>query len=161
MLNDVFRLVGIAWNRFAAYGGSILLGFAMHAGARGLLNFLALKLSKGKVNMLEGNELEGKIGDVGSYKVDVKGDGLNIGKVEAGAEMKFEKDLIASMPGVLQVEFEGKVKMKADPVALALLEIKNLHSGFADVIANALAKLRAGEPLPDHVQAAVDAHLAA
>lgn len=111
--------------------------------------------------MLEGNELEGKIGEVGKYVVDVKGDGLNIGKVEAGAELKFEKDLIASMPGVLQVEFEGKVKLKADPVQLALIEIKNLHSDFADVIANALAKLRAGEPLPASLQAAVDAHVAA
>jgi hypothetical protein len=116
--------------------------------------------------MLEGKEVDQKIGNIGNVSVDVSGDLPTFGKTVAELAIDpgaYSKDLVAACPGALAIEAEGSIKfrVKADPVPLALMELGKIHGPFAEFVTAQIAKLRAGAPLDAHAQAAVDAHVAA
>lgn len=154
----------MVWRGILQYLGDTLSYYAYHilGGALILIihqigrKLIARSLFKVKESqMLEGKEVEGKIGTVGSYSVDIAGDIANIGKVAADAQVAFTKDVLPAIPGALNVEFDGKFILKADPVALAIMELKKSTSAVAVFLANELASLRAGADPHPAVAAAV------
>ena len=102
--------------------------------------------------MFEGKEAEGKIGEIGSYSVDVTPDI----KVDAAVDVGFEKDLIASIPGGLTVKLKLSAEIDADPVAIALMELAKSTNPVMKFLGDQLAKLRAGEPPHPAVTQAAD-----
>jgi hypothetical protein len=137
---------------YFAWGFVVLLLHGAITLAKISLKLMGLKKEN---RMLEGNEIEGKFGEAGGYAVDVKGDGANIGKVEGSANLSFNKDLVPSVPGALSLEVDAKVILKADPVMLAVMELKKINSPITNFLATELTSLRAGaDPHPAVAQAA-------
>lgn len=99
---------------------------------------------------LEGKELEGKIGDVGSYFGDITPDI----KLAAGAKIDFEKDLVAKLPGALKVKASLSIEIDGDPIAVALLEIGKIDSPIAKLAVKAIEDFRAAHPAPVAVEPA-------
>ncbi len=100
--------------------------------------------------MLEGKEVEGKIGDIGSYYGDITPDI----KLDAGAELAFEKDMLAALPGGLKVKASLNFQVEGDPVAIALMEIGKSSNPIMKFLGEQLSKLRAGEEVHPAVVAA-------
>lgn len=110
--------------------------------------------------VFDGKEIEGKLGDVVSYGLDITGDVHVVG--DAALNLDFKKDLVADMPGALEVEAVGSVqlKLRADPVVLALPQLKKLGK-VGEFLADQIAKLRAGTEVHPVVLAAAEEHAVA
>jgi hypothetical protein len=101
--------------------------------------------------MLDGKELEGKIGEVGSYSLDV----TDKGHVDAALSLAISKDLI---PGVsVNANVSGGFQVKV--ATLVAAQAAKSDNKLLKLLAGALAKLDAGEEVHADVQAALEQHV--
>lgn len=101
--------------------------------------------------ILEGKELEGKIGDAGSYSLDVQANG----HVDAVVSLSIAKELI---PGVnANLSLNGGFQIKIGTLVAA--QAAKSDNKILKLIAGALAKLDAGEEVHADVVAALAQHV--
>lgn len=99
------------------------------------------------------NEVDEKIGNVGSVKVDIR---PNL-TVKAAADIGFDKDLIAAVPGALKMRAAVVLEVDSDPLALAAYGLGKVDNPIVKFLADQLAKFRAGQPVDAAVMAAAQA----
>lgn len=97
--------------------------------------------------MLEGKEVEGKIGEIGSYSVDVQADA----DILADVSLSIDKELT---PGVkVKLTLTGGAEI--DAVALLAAQAAKSDNAILKFLAEQAAKLKAGQEVhPDVVAAA-------
>ncbi len=109
--------------------------------------------------MLEGKEIDKKIGNLGSVTVDVDGNMPNLGKTQAVLNLGIDEDVLKDLPGVLHAKASVSVALDVDPVLIAVNYLGKSSSSIAKFLASELASLRAGaDPHPAVAAAAAEAH---
>jgi hypothetical protein len=83
--------------------------------------------------MLEGKEVEGKIGDFGSYGLDVADDGSATGDVELHVDKEFF--------GFLTIKGSGSFAVRADLLAGARNVVKKNASSFISSVGSKFAEM--------------------
>jgi hypothetical protein len=101
--------------------------------------------------MLEGKEVDVKLGDVGSLTVDVQANG----HLDIAANLDFKKEVL---PG-LEVFHKSSTGTAVKLVTLVSAQAAKSNSKILKLIAGALAKLDAGEEVHADVVAALEAHV--
>lgn len=102
--------------------------------------------------MLEGKEVEGKIGDVGSYYVDVDAKGRAQMHIEAG----LDKEIIPGLKAKLQLN--GDVELRT--ATLVAAQAAKSNNKVLQYIAKLLAAIDDGEEVHPDVVAALEMHSA-
>ncbi len=102
--------------------------------------------------MLEGKELEGKIGQDGSYSVDVSEKGV----VLATVAFNVDKEVTPGLKVALTVS--GNMEMKA--ATLVAAQAAKSNNKILQFIAKQLAKIDSGEEVHADLVAMADAHAA-
>lgn len=96
--------------------------------------------------MLEGKELEGKLGDVGNYSVDVDVHG----KVAVALDIGIDKEVA---PGV-KAHVKAEAGVELDVADLLLAQAAKSDNKVLKFLAEQAAKLKAGEEVHPDVAAA-------
>jgi hypothetical protein len=103
--------------------------------------------------VLEGKELEGKIGDVGSYYIDVDAKGRAQMHIDASVNKEF-------IPGVkAKLELNGDVEIRT--AVLVAAQAAKSSNKILQYVAKLLAAIDDGEEVHPEVVAALEMHHAA
>ena len=100
--------------------------------------------------MLEGNELEGKIGENGSYSVDVAANG----RVDAKVNFALQKEIVPGLDVALTVD--GNIKMRTSTLVAA--QAAKSDNKILQYVAKLLATIDDGEETHPELVAALEAH---
>ncbi|MFA7333644.1 MAG: hypothetical protein WC130_05030 [Kiritimatiellia bacterium] len=100
------------------------------------------------------NEVDEKLGDFGTVKVDI----TPALKVNANVEVGMpKKDLIPAVPGALVVKVSAVVDVDSDPLALAAYGLGKVDNPIVKFLAKGLADFRAGQEMHPAITAAIAA----
>lgn len=98
------------------------------------------------------NEVDEKLGEFGHARVDI----TPALKVNAQVEIGMpKKDLIAAVPGALEIEVKAVASVNSDPLALAAYGLSKVDNPIVKFLADQLAKFRAGQDVDPAVMAAI------
>lgn len=101
--------------------------------------------------LLEGKELEGKIGEAGSYYIDVAANG----KVDMHVEASVDKEFI---PGVkAKLSLNGDIEVRT--ATLVAAQAAKSDNKILQYIAKLLADIEDGQEAPAAVMAAMEEHV--